>query len=34
MGKISSLINQKFDSEPVYGGNDKCIKMDNVMRNA
>ena len=24
--KISSLINKKFDSEPVYGDHDKCIK--------
>ena len=26
LGKISSLINIKFDSEPVYGDNDKYIK--------
>ena len=24
--KISNLINIKFDSEPVYGDNDKCVK--------
>ena len=24
--KISKLMNVEFDSEPVYGGNDKCIK--------
>ena len=23
---ISSFMNKKFDSEPVYGGNDKYIK--------
>ena len=26
MGKISSLMNKEFDSEPVYGGNDKYTK--------
>ena len=26
MGKISNLMNIKFDSEPVYGDNDKYIK--------
>ena len=26
MGKVSSLMNIKFDSEPVYGDNDNCIK--------
>ena len=26
MGKISNLINIEFDSEPVYGDNDKYIK--------
>ena len=25
-GKVSSLINKEFDSEPVYGDNDKYIK--------
>ena len=24
--KVSNLMNLKFDSEPVYGGNDKYIK--------
>ena len=24
--KISNLMNIEFDSEPVYGDNDKCIK--------
>ena len=26
MGKISSLMNKEFDSEPVYGDSDKYIK--------
>ena len=26
MGKISNLMNIKFDSEPVYGHNDKYTK--------
>ena len=26
MGKISNLTSTKFDSEPVYGDNDKYIK--------
>ena len=26
MGKISNLMNIEFDSEPVYGDNDKYIK--------
>ena len=26
MGKISNIVNIKFDSEPVYGDNDKYIK--------
>ena len=26
MGKITSLMNMEFDSEPVYGDNDKHIK--------
>ena len=26
MGKISNLIGKEFDSEPVYGDNDKYIK--------
>ena len=25
-GKVSSLMNKEFDSEPVYGDNDKYIK--------
>ena len=25
-GKISNLMNIEFDSEAVYGDNDKCIK--------
>ena len=24
--KVSNSVNIKFDSEPVYGDNDKCIK--------
>ena len=27
MGKISSLMNKEFDSDPVYGDNDKYIKI-------
>ena len=27
MGKISNLMNIEFDSEPVYGDNDKYIKI-------
>ena len=25
MGKVSILINIEFDSEPVYGDNNKCV---------
>ena len=28
MGNISSLINKEFDSEPVYGDNNKYIKTE------
>ena len=30
--KTNSLINKEFDSEPVYGGNDKCINRINSYR--
>ena len=26
-GKITNLLNIEYDSEPVYGDNDKCIKL-------
>ena len=31
MGKISNLMNIEFDSEPVYGDNDKYIKTKTKM---
>ena len=29
--RVSNLMNIKFDSEPVYGDNDKYIKRDKVI---
>ena len=26
-GKITNLLNIEYDGEPVYGDNDKCIKL-------
>ena len=31
MGKISNLLNIKFDSQPVYGDGDKYIKTEITM---